>query len=55
MLLFFFTRLVTVFRALLMPAVTGFVDVFADGIFAIVGIGRIEAVELEEDDPGGTK
>ena len=52
MLLFFFTRLVTVFIALLMPAVIGFVDVFADGIFEMVGIGIIEAVELEDEDTG---
>ena len=38
-----------------MPAVIGFVDVFADGIFAMVGIGTIEAVELEEDEDTGSK
>ena len=35
-----------------MPAVIGFVDVFAEGIFAMVGIGIIEAVELEDEETG---
>jgi hypothetical protein len=35
-------------RALLMPAVTGFVDVFAEGILATVGIGTLATVEFCE-------
>ena len=42
-----------------MPAVTGFVDVFAEGIFTvIVGKGSIEAVGFENKEggeDGGTK